>query len=140
MAGKGNVVFRVDDKVLKEVIRNTPEQVDKFLRSLASEMVTEIKLSMGTSPDGREYPRGEKTHIASISPYPPNVDTDTLRGSIRWRPEGEARYIIEDGVEYGIYLEDGTERMGPRPFMRPVFEQYSRDFGRLAREFGMIKT
>jgi HK97 gp10 family phage protein len=133
------VVFRIDDAVLQQIIANTPEQVDKFCRSVVSEMVTDIKLSMGDSPPGKVYKRGEKEHIASITGYPPNVDTGTLRASIVWVKQREFEYQIQDGTEYGIYLEDGTEHMGHRPFMRPVFHEYERKIGTLAQDYGLVK-
>jgi len=37
------------------------------------------------------------------------------------------RYIVHDGVEYGIYLEFGTNRMVARPSLRPAYERVTRD-------------
>jgi len=47
----------------------------------------------------------------------------------------EGEYWIQDGVEYGLYLEEGTENMGARPFIAPVFDQWGRRlFGEMAAD------
>jgi hypothetical protein len=91
-------------------MREYPGKVNTWLDGFAENMVTEIKLSFGTSPS----PPGG----------PPGVDTGALRASITWENTGPFERTISDGVEYGVELEDGTERNGgPRPFMRPVFDR-----------------
>ena len=50
------------------------------------------------------------------------VDTGNLKNSIHfWKPQEGVRRI-GDGVEYGIYQELGTSRMGARPWLVPSFE------------------
>lgn len=57
---------------------------------------------------------------------PPNVQTNNLRGSIRRTRAAEFRAGVGTAVDYGKYLEFGTERMlnavpgGPRPWLRPA--------------------
>lgn len=123
-----NFEIKVDQRKLQQLIATEPERVDKWLRGVAQQIVGDIKLSFGTSPDGREYERGTVTHIASQPNYPPNVDTGTLRASIDSRPVASRKltYEIHDGVEYGYHLEMGTERMEARPFVAPVFNDWQR--------------
>lgn len=120
---------RLDTSGLDKVLRETPGKVEDFLDWKAEAMVAEIVLSFGSSPPGLTY--GD--HVASQPGYPPNVDTNALRASIRWEPDGPGRRIIMDGVEYGVYLEDGTESIMPRPFMAPVFVEAQRTIEREAR-------
>lgn len=128
--------FRLDTKVLDEIIRNTPEQCDKLLRAAAEGIVNDIKVSFNTSPAGRTY----GGHVASQPGYPPNVDTGALRASMNWQAEGDLRYVVSDGVEYGYWLEEGTDKMQPRPFVQPVFREWRRTrFVRLARNMGIVK-
>lgn len=129
----------VDKKVLRRIIEETPERVSEFMDSLAEGAVNDIVLSFGTGPTGRTYKRGKKKkHVASAPPGPPAVDTDALRGGMRWTRKGESRYV-HDSVDYGVYQELGTSRMAPRPFVGPVFEATRRDLGKLARDFGIVK-
>jgi hypothetical protein len=113
----------LDTKGLQALKRKEPEKVATWLDMKAEGLVTDIKLSFNTSPPGRTYTRGGVSHTASQEGYPPNVDIGTLRLSIRWERDGLFRRKIMDGVNYGIHLEDGTERIAPRPFMQPAFKR-----------------
>jgi len=115
---------RVDSAKLRAIIADNPALVDEMLRSAGAGMLGDILLSFNTSPPGREYERGGVVHVASVEGYPPNVDTGALRASMNVQKQGEGEYWIQDGVEYGLYLEEGTERMGPRPFIAPVFDEW----------------
>lgn len=127
---------RVNKRVLENLIRNLGNRADEFLAAAATGIVADIQDSFGTSPAGATYTRGGVTHIASQPGYPPNVDTGTLRASIAFMKERHLRYLVHDGVEYGIWLEDGTETMAPRPFVAPVFEEWRRrELVELARRF-----
>ncbi len=130
---------RLNKRKLEQLIQTTPARANQLLRGAATEIVGDIVLSFGTSPDGREYQRGGVTHIASQEGFPPNIDTGALRASIRWAEESPLRMVIHDGVLYGILLEQGTERMRARPFITPVFEQWrQRKFREFARDFGVF--
>lgn len=123
---------------IEQIVQALPAKADQALRALGSEIVSDIKLSFGDSPDGREYWRGSVLHIASVEGYPPNVDIGTLRASIRLMPDGKLRYLVVDGVEYGLPLEEGTENMGPRPFMGPAFEARRGDLPQFLRDIGLV--
>lgn len=115
----------VDMSGFDRVLREHPEKVDAWLRGVADAMLGDIVLSFGTSPNGETYQRGGVRHVASVEGYPPNVDIGTLRASMNVQPDGALTYRIADGVEYGVLLEEGTERMGARPFVQPVFDDWS---------------
>tara|TARA_S200002703_G_scaffold154303_3_gene156905 strand:+ start:737 stop:1156 length:420 start_codon:yes stop_codon:yes gene_type:complete len=124
MAKASGIEIKIDDKKLKGMIKKHPKRADDWLAGVAQEMVNDIKLSFGTSPAGKTYKRGKKVHIASQPGYPPNVDTQALRGSINSERMAMLSYEIRDGVEYGYELEMGSEKVAPRPFMQPVFEEW----------------
>jgi hypothetical protein len=128
----------VDTKVLGRIIAETPERVGLFMDSLAEGTVNDVVGSFGSGPPGRTYRRGQRVHVASAPPGPPAVDTGALRNSIGWMAEGTSR-IVHDAVEYGVYLEGGTEHMAARPFMGPAFERLRRDLGTLAKNFVLVK-
>lgn len=57
------------------------------------------------------------------------IDTGFLRNSIRIVHEGtEGR--VEVGAHYGVYLEFGTSRMSPRPYLIPAAEEVGPIFER----------
>lgn len=116
----------VDTAGLRRLIAEEPRRVDTWLRGVAEQMVGDVKLSFGSGPGGRTYKRGRKYHVASSPGHAPNVDTGTLRASIKQQPAGHLTYRISDGVEYGVHLEYGTSRMAARPFMTPVFEAWNK--------------
>lgn len=125
--------MKLDLAGIRRLLQTQPEAKGRLLDAAAEAIVTDIKTSFGTSPAGKSYRRGKKTHIASQEGYPPNVDIGTLRASIRAVKKGDDVRWIEDGVEYGVYLENGTPRMKPRPFMTPAFLRMQREFPELAK-------
>lgn len=71
-----------------------------------------------TSKSGKSFSGG---HRASAPGEPPASDSGRLVGSItvEMMPERLAGQV-GPRVDYGKYLEFGTQRMEPRPFMRPA--------------------
>ena len=119
----------------------------------------DIKLSMKPGT-GNEYIRGGKIHRASAPGQPPAVDTGRLRASItfNWSGSGRARAPIDNpsketkpsdsvgepraerhavivvvgtNVKYGRYLELGTTKIKPRPYLRPALENNRAKFERI---------
>lgn len=127
------IKLNIDTETLKNIKRKNPQKVDEWLRGIAQQMVGDIKLSFGTSPDGRAYKRGKVVHIASQPNYPPNVDTGTLRASIDSKRIDSYNQQIYSQVDYAIHLELGTEKMLARPFVEPVFKKWSKIIANEAR-------
>ncbi len=125
--------IRIDISGIDALLRAEPGKVSKWLDGLAESITGDAKLSMGSSPAGATYQRGGVTHVASLPGYPPNVDIGSLINSLHWEPTGTNERTIMDGVEYGIYLEDGTENMLPRPFMKPAFDRARADLPNTAK-------
>jgi hypothetical protein len=127
----GSIKITMDTRPLEALIKKTGGELGDWLRGVAGEMSNDVVLSLGTGPRGRGYPRGNgKVHYASTAGNPPNIDTGTLRASIRAIKKGILTFWVADGVEYGHALEMGTTRIAPRPFIRPVFDRWGN--GKLA--------
>lgn len=113
--------YTLDTAEMDRIIQTMPQRLDMFLGGLAEDIVNDVKLSMNTSPPGREYVRGSVTHVASQPGYPPNIDLGALVNSIHSEKQAARRYWVADGVIYGFHLEEGTATINPRPFIQPAF-------------------
>lgn len=56
------------------------------------------------------------------------VDTGALKNSISVSFEGDGRFggmsaEIGPTVDYGLYVEEGTSRMAPQPYLSPAFDR-----------------
>lgn len=56
------------------------------------------------------------------------VDTGNLRRSIDHSNNGKDEAYIGTNVEYGKYVEFGTSRMIPRPFLRRAVENHVEEY------------
>lgn len=70
---------------------------------------------------------GTHGHHPSLPGNPPAVDTGTLRRSVTYSVDeknlmGYVGSVIND-PPYGAYLEYGTSRMKPRPWLKPATEK-----------------
>ena len=67
------------------------------------------------------------------------VDTGYLRASIFTREgaQGSAWWgEVEAGAEYAAYVEHGTSRARPQPFLRPAHEQVAPVFVQMIEQIG----
>lgn len=64
-----------------------------------------------------------KIHELSTRIVP--VDTGRLRNSLHISPSspGSLRYEVGDGVDYGVFVEFGTYKMGAQPYLRPAADE-----------------
>lgn len=69
---------------------------------------------------------GGNPHVPSNPGEPPHIDTKTLHESITTEtqrmPNGEVETRVGTNVAYGRYLEIGTSKMKPRPWLRPALQ------------------
>lgn len=106
-----------EDEVLKNVKRALLSSGNLIKKIITDSMQKEPK-------GGKIYTRGSVSHQASAPRQAPAVDTGRLVSSINvdFRPD---RYYVDAGVlpvevEYARYLEYGTRKMQPRPFIAPA--------------------
>lgn len=123
---------------------------ERALPAVAIALVRQIKIELSQPGHGRVYLRGATNvgfnaagalvftkgkrigqfapkhgkgrHVASAPGEPPAVDFGNLRGSIAWEWVGQ-NVRVGTNVIYGPWLEFGTARVLPRPFMRPSVEK-----------------
>ena len=58
------------------------------------------------------------------------VDTGRLRNSISHARDGD-EVVIGTNVEYAPYVELGTRRMSPRPFLKPAAENHASEYSNI---------
>ena len=120
------VLRRFSKRIQRLVLKDARRGILKELIIGANNIRNEAILSMKNSPPtGKRYKRGSKWHIASSPGNPPRVDTGNLIGSIIMdarHNEVEVGSIITD-PPYPIYLEEGTDKMAPRPWLEPAFDK-----------------
>ena len=70
------------------------------------------------SQGGNEY-----SHVASRPGDAPNTDTGALVRSIAVEPPLPAETMfVGSGIDYALWLETGTRRMRPRPWLMPAVD------------------
>lgn len=81
-----------------------------------------LRLILETPKSGRTYRRRGVVHQASAPGQPPASDTGTLVGRITTNYDrlDQLVGVVTARTAYAAYLEFGTRRMAPRPFMRPA--------------------
>jgi hypothetical protein len=104
------LVRRVETAVFRGVVRGTERVAERVVTS-------QLQAPRG----GRTYDRGTHVHVASAPGEPPAPDTGRLVQSVHTayeRPRLAGRVI--ESTAYAAGLEFGTERVEPRPHMRPA--------------------
>lgn len=73
-----------------------------------------------------QYGRLVQASAITRAPY----KTGNLQNTISSNSKmiADMTFRVQDGTEYGIFLELGTSKMAARPFMFPALEQYREAF------------
>lgn len=93
-------------------LRNFGTKAKRAAEKLAQELLVETKRSISTP-----YPP------ASTPGHPPHLRTGKLRGSLYtrvWKGRDGWVATVGSNLNYSYWLEFGTRRMRPRPFLRPA--------------------
>src|SRR3974390_2892724 len=121
---------RIDEAKLTSLVhQNAMRGVMRATEAVRDEM---IRLMLSSPHTGRVYNR---RHQASSPREPPAPDTGRLIGSITtpFDPVNLTGRVVV-GAKYGLYLEFGTQRMQPRPFMRPALANMQGEITRVITE------
>lgn len=112
-----NVYLKINkaefDKLINEATMITELAADKMAGNMKKSILTGAK-------SGQQYFSNGKRHQSSAPGQAPANNTGALVRSIKVTKNGkEATISIEK--DYAIYLEFGTSKMRPRPFIIPAF-------------------
>ncbi|MBL4800146.1 MAG: hypothetical protein JKY50_22335 [Oleispira sp.] len=112
--------IRWNKKIWSSVRKEVRKQIVKETEAVSTEAT---RLVLETSKTGNLYHRNTITHQASAPGEPFASDTGNALNLIQTRYEDDYfTGIVNAGAEYAAALEFGTEKMEPRPTMRPALE------------------
>jgi len=102
MSDNIDVLVKIDTVVLDQIVADLPRKASAVVQKY-----------------------GEQ--IAGVAAALTPKDTHALENSIPSESELEEplKFVVQDGVEYGIYQEIGTYKMAAHPFLVPAVEQYA---------------
>jgi HK97 gp10 family phage protein len=114
------------DKLLEYKLKEASSKLVKNLNKAIKDSAylihgTAVKGIQRGQKTGRTYLRGNVAHTASSPGEYPASDTGRLASSMRVNLSALEANIGSD-VNYAAYLEDGTKRIKPRPYLEPSFK------------------
>lgn len=92
--------------------------ISGFIFDLRNRMI----VSFQAPKTGRTYKRGKRTHRASAPGEAPAVDFGHLQNSLQPDFPTPLKGVLTIGAEHGLYLEEGTRHIAPRPFVVPAIK------------------
>lgn len=87
---------------------------------------SDAKKSIANISEGKSVIRysPRRNHTASKPGGPPNTDTGRLISSIRTQTDRSTTTVsVGSNVKYSLYLEFGTKKMRPRPWLKPAIDK-----------------
>jgi len=112
-------------RALREFSINADREIAQIVNGTAQNIRTHaIKSVQRGTKSGTVYEKTSpnRTHRASAPGEAPATDTGLLANSIKAEIDGKKAEIVAD-TEYAAWLEFGTQKMQPRPFMFPAMEK-----------------
>lgn len=106
---------------LGEFSDNALKYLEYVIHREGFQMEADMKQSMQGQGHGAVYMHGGVMHQASAPGDPPAIDTGNLVNSIHNETD-DMKSTVHIDAEYAGYLEYGTTRMAPRPYVAPAVE------------------
>lgn len=126
--------FKEFSSYLSKVAPEANWQLANAIALCCEKVRSDIQDSMAHTPRNmdKSYYTNNKTtaHHPSLPGNPPAPDTGNLRNSIRYEVHGQDSKEVygivgttQKDPNYGEYLEYGTTKIAPRPWLRPAMER-----------------
>lgn len=106
----GDITFAWDDHAIAALLAGPSGDTATYLARVGVMLETQMKVNVTSGG-----PTGEGPHVR----------TGRLRSSITWQIDGDASGLYVDAgtnVNYGRWLEQGTDRMRPHPWALPALD------------------
>ena len=113
-------------KAFRTLSKDMKPDLQEVIKGGAQLIRGEAVKSIQTGPkSGKVYTRYNptRTHIASAPGEAPASDTGNLVSKIIVKQKSKNITNVESNADYSAFLEYGTSKMEPRPFMLPAFEK-----------------
>jgi HK97 gp10 family phage protein len=120
---------RDDSKRLENATNEAIKAIARVIEKAVLKIDREAKLLIDRGPKfGKVYIKKGIPHQASAPGQSPATDTGRLVNSITWRTFNRGLSAeLGSTVDYAAFLEEGTSKMDPRPWLRPAFEAHVDD-------------
>jgi len=106
------------DREIAQIVKGTAQNIRTYaIKSIQRGTKSGIVYSKKRSKSGKSV-----EHRASAPGEAPATDEGILANSIKAEIDGKKAEIVAD-TEYAAWLEFGTQKMQPRPFMFPAMEK-----------------
>ena len=110
-------------RALEKQVKKAEADSKKFVTMSCAEVERTAKTIMRDSPTNPDVSYGKKGHHPSYAGNPPAPDTGTLMRSITHEVSGNGKQVVGEvgsiihNSDYPKYLEYGTSKMKPRPWL-----------------------
>ena len=110
-------------RALENQVKKAEADSKKFVTMSCAEVERTAKTIMRDSPTNPDVSYGKKGHHPSYAGNPPAPDTGTLMRSITHEVSGHGKQVVGEvgsiihNSDYPKYLEFGTSKMKPRPWL-----------------------
>lgn len=131
---------RVADNLRKAAEQHLPKELVKAQYKVGETLERTMKFRMTIAETNPSVSYGKRQHHPSLAGESPAVDYGTLRNSITHSVDVEDGTVVAragstiTNPNYGSYLETGTSRMRPRPWIRPSLDEDEEDIKSLLGE------
>jgi len=116
---KTGVSVKINDRAIKLLLDQVDEKISDAGEDLSKIMVKSITSG---SKSGNQYYSNGRRHQASAPGQPPANNTGMLVKSIKHKKTKEGSEVSIN-ADYAGYLEYGTSKMRPRPFIFPALQK-----------------
>jgi HK97 gp10 family phage protein len=130
---KTGVTLKINSVALDDMFRAAEKAVNESANNVAKEMKKSI---LTGSKSGRQYFIKGRRHQSSSPGQPPANSTGHLVRSIKVKNTNNGQEVTID-AEYAAFLEYGTSRMRPRPFIMPALMKVKKNL--LTKLKGLVK-
>ena len=112
---------------------NVVDNAELFLKALPEQIEAGL-IAIGITAEANS--KTEVDRAVYDTPESPNyVRTGRLRNSLTHAVDKDEKAVyIGTNVEYAAFVELGTTKMAPRPYLKPAATEYTDDYKRLMEE------